>query len=83
MVSLLWIPPRATGGVLFQVTSGIEGRPGANPLYRGVSEAVIAVEELDLAVFTYRAALGFAASDRRIRRTSRLQGGPADDALQR
>jgi 4-hydroxyphenylpyruvate dioxygenase-like putative hemolysin len=60
-VALLWIPPRATGGVLFQVTSGIDPHPGTNPLYRGVSEATIAVEDLDTAVATYQRALGFAS----------------------
>jgi len=56
---LLWLPPRAACGVLYQVTPGMEQHPGTNPLYKGVTEYVVAVPDAQAAVETYRRLFGF------------------------
>jgi hypothetical protein len=44
---LLWPSPKATGQVLFQVSPGMQIEPGTNPLYLGIPEVAIAVEDLE------------------------------------
>jgi catechol 2,3-dioxygenase-like lactoylglutathione lyase family enzyme len=58
-VSLLWVPPQATGGVLYQLTSGMSVGQGTNPLYLGVSSVMVAVGDLDAAYESYRRCFGF------------------------
>jgi catechol 2,3-dioxygenase-like lactoylglutathione lyase family enzyme len=58
-VSLLWVPPQATGGVLYQLTSGMSVGQGTNPLYLGVSSVMVAVGDLDAAFESYRRCFGF------------------------
>jgi catechol 2,3-dioxygenase-like lactoylglutathione lyase family enzyme len=53
-IALLWVPPRATGGVLYQITSGTPVVQGTNPSYAGVSSVMIAVDDLEDAQATYR-----------------------------
>ena len=57
--SLLWVPPAVTGGVLYQVTAGSGVRQGTNPLYRGISQVVIAVQDLAAASADYARIFGF------------------------
>jgi len=58
-VSLLWLPPNETHGVVYQLTPGMPTPQGANPNLRGVSEVVVAVESVDRAVETYRKVFDF------------------------
>jgi len=58
-VSLLWVPPSATRGVLYQLTSGVPVTQGTNPLYLGVSGMVVAVDDLGAAANAYRRCFGF------------------------
>jgi len=58
-VSLLWVPPSATRGVLYQLTSGVPVAQGTNPLYLGVSRMVVAVDDLGVAANAYRRCFGF------------------------
>ena len=57
--SLLWVPPAVTHGVLYQVTAGGGVRQGTNPLYRGISQVVIAVRDLAAASADYARIFGF------------------------
>jgi methylmalonyl-CoA/ethylmalonyl-CoA epimerase len=56
---LLWVPPKAACGVLYQVTPGMEQLPATNPLYVGISEYLVAVTDAQAAVDTYRRVFGF------------------------
>jgi len=56
---LLWVPPRAACGVLYQVTPGMAQEQGTNPLYTGISEYVVAVNDAQAATDTYRNVFGF------------------------
>jgi catechol 2,3-dioxygenase-like lactoylglutathione lyase family enzyme len=60
-LALLWLQPSATHGVLYQVTRGGSARQGANPLYLGLAEVVIAVNNAEQAAATYRRLFGFGA----------------------
>jgi methylmalonyl-CoA/ethylmalonyl-CoA epimerase len=57
-VALLWVPPSATGGVLYQLTAPVPVAQGANPEYTGFSRVVVAVENLDSAQASYRRCFG-------------------------
>jgi hypothetical protein len=62
-VGLLWVPPTATGGVLYQLTAGIPGEQGTNPLYLGVSRVVVAVGDLAAARESYQRCFDFEETD--------------------
>jgi catechol 2,3-dioxygenase-like lactoylglutathione lyase family enzyme len=62
-VGLLWVPPKATGGVLYQLTKAVPFASGANPEYLGFSGVTIAVEDLDAAIETYRRCFGLEPAD--------------------
>jgi len=53
-VALLWVPPAATDGVLYQLTAPVAPAAGANPEYLGFSRVVLAVDNLDSALASYR-----------------------------
>jgi hypothetical protein len=53
-VALLWVPPSATDGVLYQLTAPVPPAQGANPEYTGFSRVVVAVDNLDSALASYR-----------------------------
>ena len=57
-VALLWVPPSATDGVLYQLTTRVPPAQGANPEYLGVSRVVVAVDNLDSALAAYRRCFG-------------------------
>jgi hypothetical protein len=57
-IALLWVPPLATGGVLYQLTAPVPVAQGANPEYLGFSRVVVAVENLDSALVSYRRCFG-------------------------
>lgn len=57
-VSLLWVPPSATEGVLYQLTPGSPIEAGTNPEYVGLSSLVVAVEDLDVGVAAYQRCFG-------------------------
>jgi catechol 2,3-dioxygenase-like lactoylglutathione lyase family enzyme len=57
-VSLLWVPPSATEGVLYQLTQGSPVQAGTNPEYVGLSSLVVAVEDLDAGVAAYQRCFG-------------------------
>jgi len=52
-VGLLWVPPSATEGVLYQLTPRVPPEPGHNPEYLGFSGVMLAVDGLDSAVAAY------------------------------
>ena len=52
-VGLLWLPPSATEGVLYQLTSRVPPQPGTNPLYLGFSGVVVTVGDLHSALAAY------------------------------
>jgi len=56
---LLWVPPKAACGVLYQVTPGMEQSPGTNPHYTGISEYLVAVKDAQAAADIYRKVFGF------------------------
>jgi hypothetical protein len=58
-LSLTWLGPRGTHGVLYQVIGGMLLGPGTNPRYRGVSTMTIVVDDLDRAVSDYATTFGF------------------------
>lgn len=60
-IALLWVPPSATHGVLYQISRGMEQHRGANPGYAGIGQIVIAVHDLATAVETYRRVFDFDA----------------------
>jgi hypothetical protein len=60
-LSLTWLGPRGTHGVLYQVIGGMLLGPGTNPRYLGVSTMTIVVADLDTAVADYRTTFGFGA----------------------
>ena len=57
-VSLLWVPPSATEGVLYQLTQGSPIEAGTNPEYLGLSSLVVAVADLDAGVAAYQRCFG-------------------------
>jgi hypothetical protein len=52
---LVWLGPRGTHGVLYQVIGGMLLGPGANPRYLGVSRMTVVVADLEAAVADHRA----------------------------
>lgn len=60
---LLWVPPRAACGVLYQVSPGMAIEQGTNALYVGISEYVVAVENAEGSADTYRRLFGFGSGD--------------------
>lgn len=52
-VGLLWVPPSATKGVLYQLTRTGEVARGTNAHYLGISSITVAVDDLDAAVAAY------------------------------
>lgn len=60
---LLWLPPRAACGVLYQVTPGMAIEQGTNPLYVGISEYVVAVNDAKASAEHYRRIFGFDAAE--------------------
>jgi hypothetical protein len=57
-VGLLWLPPSPTGGVVYQLTSGVPLARGANPEYLGFSRVVVAVDDLASGVSRYQQCFG-------------------------
>jgi catechol 2,3-dioxygenase-like lactoylglutathione lyase family enzyme len=56
---LVWLGPRGTHGVLYQVIDGMLLGPGANPNFQGLASMTIAVSGLAQATADYRALFGF------------------------
>lgn len=53
VTTLLWLPPKYTCGVLYQISPGMKLEPGTNPLYTGISEYIIAVNDIRQATDIY------------------------------
>ncbi len=60
---LLWVPPRAACGVLYQVTPGMALEQGTNPLYVGISEYIVAVADAKAATDHYRKIFAFEGAE--------------------
>jgi hypothetical protein len=60
-LGLVWLGPRGTHGVLYQVIGGMLLGPGTNPRYLGVSKMTVVVTDLDSAVADYRTTFGLGA----------------------
>lgn len=61
-VGLLWVPPSATEGVLYQLTPTGEVAPGTNAHYVGISSIVVAVDDVGAAVAAHSRCFGLDGS---------------------
>jgi methylmalonyl-CoA/ethylmalonyl-CoA epimerase len=68
-VALLWVPPSETEGVLYQLTAPVPPAQGANPEYMGFTRVVVAVDNLDSALASYRRCFG-------LEQTGEMVSGP-------